>query len=244
MAAEQLPFTEVLNYVAAPVVTPAMEAVGLHPHDPAAPIPNWIAMQVLVAMLLIALFVYARMRLSVDKPGGLQHALEGLRGFIHGLGKDIIGHGWQPFVPFLMTLALFLLFCNMLGLIPGFMTPTEHPEVPLGAAVVAFLYYNYHGIKHAGASYIKQFMGPVWWLSWLILPIELVSHVARMLSLTVRLYANMFAGELVTLVFFSLIPLFVPLMFLGLHFAVALIQTYIFVLLTTVYLQGAISEEH
>jgi F-type H+-transporting ATPase subunit a len=244
MAAEQLPFTELLNYVTAPVVTPAMEAVGLHPHDPAAPISNSVAMQVLVTLILIGLFILLRARLSADNPGGLQHTFEGMLGFIQKQSRDIIGHGWEPFTSFLISLALFLLFCNMLGLFPGFMTPTEHPEVPLGAALVAFVYYNYHGFKHAGAGYIKHFLGPVWWLSWLMLPIEVVSHLARVLSLTVRLYANMFAGEMVLLVFISLIPLFVPIPFLLLHVAVAFIQTYIFVLLTTVYLQGAVAEEH
>ena len=93
-------------------------------------------------------------------------------------------------------------------------------------------------------SYLKQFMGPMWWLSWLMIPIEIISHLARVMSLTIRLYANMFAGDMVTLVFLSLVPIGIPVIFLGLHIGVALLQAYIFVLLTMVYLAGAVSEEH
>jgi F-type H+-transporting ATPase subunit a len=93
-------------------------------------------------------------------------------------------------------------------------------------------------------AYLKHFLGPMWWLSPLMLPLEIISHLARLMSLTIRLYANMFAGDMVTLVFFSLIPLAVPVLFLGLHIGVALLQAYIFVLLTTVYLAGAVATEH
>src|SRR5207248_7452932 len=105
-------------------------------------------------------------------------------------------------------------------------------------------YYHLQGIKKNGLAYFKYFAGPMIALAPLMIPIELVSHLARVLSLTVRLYANMFAGDMVTLVFFSLIPLGVPIIFLGLHMGVSLLQTYIFVLLTTVYLAGAVAEEH
>jgi F-type H+-transporting ATPase subunit a len=118
------------------------------------------------------------------------------------------------------------------------------PIVPLGCALCAFLYYHTQGFKHAGIGYLKQFAGPVPALSPLMIPIELISHLARVLSLTIRLTANMLAGDLVTLVFFSLIPIGIPILFLGLHIGVSLLQTYIFILLTTVYLQGAVSEEH
>ena len=141
-------------------------------------------------------------------------------------------------------LALFILVMNLLGLIPGLMSPTSNQVVPLGLALVTFLYYHYHGIRSNGAGYIKQFLGPVWWLAPLMFIIEVVSHLARVLSLTVRLYANMFAGDLVTLAFFSLIPVGVPLIFLGLHLGVSVIQTYVFMLLATIYLSLAVSHEH
>ena len=143
-----------------------------------------------------------------------------------------------------MALGFFILICNLIGMIPGFDSPTAVPSVPFGCAIVAFFYYHYQGIKKSGAGYAKHFMGPFWWLAWLMFPIEIISHLARVLSLTVRLFANMLAGDMVILVFFSLIPLVIPVAFLGLHVFVSLLQTYIFVLLTMVYLQGAVGEEH
>ena len=116
--------------------------------------------------------------------------------------------------------------------------------VPLGCALVTFAYYHFHGIRANGFHYVKQFLGPVWWLYPLMLPIEIISHFARVLSLTVRLYANMFAGDLVTLAFFSLIPVGIPLIFLSLHLGVAVIQAYIFMVLATVYLSMAVAHDH
>ncbi len=143
-----------------------------------------------------------------------------------------------------MALALFILICNLIGLIPGFESPTAVPVVPLGCAICAFIYYHTQGFKHHGVAYLKHFMGPMWWLAIIMVPIEIISHLARVLSLTVRLYANMFAGDMVTMVFFSLVPVLVPVLFLGLHIGVSFLQTYIFVLLTTVYLSGAVADEH
>src|SRR6185437_7924493 len=95
-----------------------------------------------------------------------------------------------------------------------------------------------------GPAYAKQFLGPIWWISWLMFPIEIISHVARVLSLTVRLYANMFAGDMVTLVFFSLVPIALPAVFLGLHLFVSVIQAFVFMLLAMIYLAQAVSHEH
>jgi F-type H+-transporting ATPase subunit a len=141
-------------------------------------------------------------------------------------------------------LGLFIISCNLLGLIPFFETPTGVPSVPLGCALVTWFYYHCSGIRTNGASYIKHFLGPVWWLAPLMFVIEICSHLARILSLTIRLFANMFAGDMVTLVFFSLIPIGVPVIFMGLHIGVALIQTYIFMLLAMVYLGEAVAHEH
>ncbi len=241
---EQLPFTALLNHVFGGPANTLLNALHVQ-HDAHAPIANYVAMQILVLLLLIVLFAIVRSRLSVDNPGGLQHIFEGVHGFVTGQSREIIGHHSERFTPFLATLGLYILICNLLGLVPAFVSPTAVPSVPLGCAIVAFCYYNYQGVKHHGPlGYSKHFLGPVWWLSWLMLPIELISHFARMLSLTIRLFANMFAGDMVTLVFFSLVPLGVPLLFLGLHIGVSFLQAYIFVLLTTVYLSGAVAEEH
>src|SRR5947208_2310440 len=127
------------------------------------------------------------------------------------------------------------------------------PVVPLGCALCAFVYYHAHGFRHAGIGYLKHFLGPSDStipmyiripLGALMLVIEPISHLARVMSLTIRLYGNMFAGDMVILVFLSLIPIGVPVLFVGLHIGVAFIQAYVFVLLTTVYLAGAVATDH
>jgi len=241
---EQLWFTEILNRIFAGPVTSLLRTLHIEPKHPAAPIPNSLAMEILVFALLLALFVVLRSRLSVDRPGGLQHVFEGVEGFVQGQSNEIIGHHSEGYTAFLAALFFFILLCNLIGVIPGFESPTAVPVVPLGCALCAFVYYQTQGFKHAGVGYLKHFAGPMPALAPLMIPIELISHLARVLSLTIRLFANMFAGDMVTLVFFSLVPLGVPIVFLGLHIGVSLLQTYIFVLLTTVYLQGAVSEEH
>jgi F-type H+-transporting ATPase subunit a len=250
---EQLWFTAFLNRLFAGPVTALLQALHIAVKYPQAPIKNAVAMELLVFLFLVVLFALLRSRLSVDKPGPLQHIFEGAHGFIEGQSHEIVGHHSEGFTPFLVTLAFFILFCNLIGLIPGFESPTAVPVVPLGCAICAFVYYQTQGFKHAGVGYLKHFFGPsdpnMSWvikapLSLLMLPIELISHLARVLSLTIRLFANIFAGDMVTLVFFSLVPLGVPILFLGLHIGVSFLQTYIFILLTTVYLAGAVAEEH
>src|SRR5579864_520560 len=250
---EQLWFTKILNHAFAGPVDALLRALHIEPQYPQAPITNAVAMEVIVFGFLLVLFILVRSRLSVESPGGLQHVTEGLHGFIEEQSRDIIGHNSEAFTPFLVALGLFILVSNLLGLVPGFESPTASPVVPLGCAVCAFFYYHLHGFKRQGWAYLKQFLGhqdpstPIFIripVSLLMLLIEPISHLARVLSLTIRLYANIFAGDMVTLVFFSLVPIVVPVVFLGLHFFVALLQAFIFVLLTTVYLAGAVGEEH
>jgi F-type H+-transporting ATPase subunit a len=241
---EQLWFTHILNHLLATPVTSLLRALHIEPKYPTAPVPNSFAMELLVFAFLLILFLMVRSRLSVERPGPLQHVFEGVEGFIQGQSDEIIGHHSEGYTAFLATLTLFILFCNLIGVVPGFESPTAVPVVPLGCAICAFVYYHTQGFKHAGIGYVKHFAGPMPALAPLMVPIELISHLARVLSLTIRLFANMYAGDMVTLVFISLIPIGVPIAFLGLHIGVSLLQTYIFVLLTTVYLQGAVSEEH
>jgi F-type H+-transporting ATPase subunit a len=250
---EQLWFTEILNRLFAGPVTALLRSLSIEPRYPQAPISNALAMELLVFVFLVVAFLLVRSRLSVDSPGALQHVFEGVEGFIRHQSHEIIGHHSEAYTPFLAALGLFILSCNLIGVIPGFESPTAVPMVPLGCALCAFLYYQTQGFKHSGAAYLMHFFGPPMegmpliariLLSALMLPIELISHFARVLSLTIRLFANMFAGDMVTLVFFSLVPVGVPILFLGLHIGVSLLQTYIFVLLTTVYLAGAVAEEH
>lgn len=241
---EQLWFTALLNRLLGGPVTALMRALGIHPHHPAAPISNSFAMEVVVVLLLVAFFLAVRVQLSVDQPGALQHTMEGIEGFIGDMGEEIIGHHYRRYHAYLVALGLFILTSNLLGIIPSFESPTAVPVVPLGCALVTWFYYHFQGLRANGIGYFKHFMGPVWWLAPLMLPIEIFSHTARLLSLTVRLFANMFAGEMVTLVFFSLVPIGVPIIFEGLHIGVSLIQTYIFVILACVYLGEATAHEH
>ena len=241
---DQLWFTGILNHLFAGAVRGLLQALHIEASSAQAPITNAAAMQFLVFLFLVVMFVLVRARLSVDTPGGLQHVFEGVHGFVEGQSQEIIGHHSERYTPFLMTLTFFILISNLLGLVPGFESPTAVPVVPLGCAICAFVYYQSQGFRQHGIAYLKHFMGPMWGLAIIMVPIEIISHLARMLSLTVRLYANMFAGDMVTWVFFSLVPIGVPIIFLALHLGVSLLQTYIFILLTMVYLSGAVAEEH
>lgn len=246
--------TEQMNHLFGGAANALLGLFGLHAHDPHNPITDAVAMQLIVAVVLVVFFLLVRASLSVERPGALQNVTETFHEFIENQSHEIIGHHGSQFTPFLMTIGLFVLTANLIGLIPGTLSPTQFPVVPLGCALLAFSYYHFHGVrKHGVFHYILHFAGPQdptlskfirVPVSMLLFPIEIFSHLARVLSLTVRLYANMFAGEMVTLVFFSLIPIAVPALFLGLHFGVSFMQTFIFVVLTTVYLSGAVADEH
>ena len=242
---EPLAITRLLNAIFGPAVSGLLGVLGIHPANAAAPINDAFALELLVAGGLIAFFVLVRLTLSVEKPNPAQQIAELIHDFTGSNAEQIIGHGYERFQAFVTCIFLFVVLNNLLGLIPGIETPTKSPVVPLGIAVLTFLYYNFHGLREQGVvGYMKHFAGPVWWIAPLLFPIEIISHCARMMSLTIRLYANMFASDLVTLVFFSLFPLAIPAVFLGLHFAVSLIQAYVFMLLATIYVSMAVSHEH
>jgi F-type H+-transporting ATPase subunit a len=251
---QQLVFTNLLNRLFGPAVLALLQALHIHSKHPAHPISDSFAMELLVGLLLTIFFVAVRVRLSVERPGSLQHTMEAINGFISDMADEVIGHHGQKYVPYLVTLGMFILCCNLIGLVPGLESPTAVAVVPLGCALLTWFYYHYQGLRIKGPiGYLKIFIGPQdkempWWLRWtlpfLMFPIEVFSHLARIMSLTVRLFANMFAGEMVTLVFFSLIPLGIPVIFEGLHIGVSLVQTYIFVLLPAVYLGEATGEAH
>jgi len=241
---ESLALTRFLNEIFGGIVASALQALGISA-KPATAISDTFALELLVAAGLIAFFVIVRMSLSVEKPNPAQQIAEMIHEAIGGQAEQVIGHGYEKFQAYVTCIFLFVLINNLLGLIPGITAPTTNLVVPLGLAIPTFLFYNYHGLREQGlVGYIKHFAGPVWWMAWLIFPIEIVSHLARVMSLTVRLYANMFAGDLVTLAFFSLIPLGIPLVFLGLHLFVSIIQAYVFMLLAMIYVGLAVSHEH
>ena len=251
---EQLTFTAFLNRFFGPQVLALLHLLHIHPKHDATPISNSFAMELLVVLLLTIFFIAVRSRLSVERPGGLQHTMEGIHGFIGDMADEVIGHHSSKYVPYLVTLGMFILSCNLIGLVPGLESPTAVPIVPLGCALLTWFYYHFQGLRTNGPiGYLKHFIGPQdkemplvmrLFLPVMLFPIEIFSHTARVMSLTIRLFANMFAGEMVTLVFFSLIPLGVPVLFEGLHIGVSFIQTYIFVLLACVYLGEATGQEH
>ena len=210
------------------------------------PWADLIVMQIAVAVIMIALFLVLRSRLSASNPGKLQHVFELIHGFVLETGDDQVGpHEGRHHTVLFETLFVFILLSNLIGIFPRFVSPTQFVYVPAGCALVAFAYYNYVGFRKQGPiGYGKHFLGPIWWLAPLMVFVEIISHLARPLSLTVRLFANMYAGEKVTLVFLSLTYLIAPVIFMGLHVFVSLLQAYIFMLLTMMYVAGAVAEEH
>jgi F-type H+-transporting ATPase subunit a len=205
---------------------------------------DWFVCEILVVLFMLVFFGFLKTRLSVDKPGKIQHTFEVVYEFVHASAEEIVGHGGAKYTAFFGTIFLFILFLNVIGLIPGFESPTTVTQVPLGLAVATFLFYHATGLRANGGGYIKQFLGPMLLLAPLMLPIEIISHFARPLSLTVRLFANMFAGEQVYVTFLGLTKLVIPVMFIGLHLFVSVLQAYIFMLLAMVYVGGAVSHEH
>jgi F-type H+-transporting ATPase subunit a len=233
---------------------------NLHAEHPRHPWTNFITMQILVAVIIVVLFAVLRPRLSMDRPGKTQHIFETIYTFLRGEASDSIGHEGPKFLAFLGTLFIFILFSNLIGIIPGFESPTMNPSVPAGCALLVFVFYNFMGFKQQGIfNYLKHFAGPMpapsgegsgvgAWVGFILLaalmiPIELISHMARPLSLTIRLFANMLAGEKVTVVFLGLTYLIAPAVFMGLHVFVSFLQAYIFVLLSMMYLSETVPHE-
>jgi len=245
---QTLAFMPFVDQLLGGVLLKLYNALGVAPADAAkdlADVSDSFKYEFLVAAGLIAFFLIVRVTLSVEKPNPAQQIAEMIHGFVGNQAEQVIGHGYERFQAFVTCIGLFIVLNNLLGLIPGVTTPTSQPWVPLGLAVLTFLYYNYYGIRtHGPIGYMKQFAGPIWWMSPLLFPVEVISHLARMMSLTIRLYANMLASDLLTLIAFSFIPFAFPALTLGLHGFVALIQAYVFMLLSMIYLSMAVSHEH
>jgi F-type H+-transporting ATPase subunit a len=211
----------------------------------ARPWVNHITMQLLVAFLLMVIFALLRPRLSADRPGKFQHTLELVYDFVRGQADEQVGHEAHRYLAFFGTIFIFVLSMNLIGVVPGFESPTMSAPVPLGCALATFCYYNVVGVQANGIfKYLGHFVGPIPAMAPLMIPIEIVSHMARPLSLTLRLFANMYAGEQVTMTFLSLTYFVVPAIFMGLHVFVALLQAYIFMLLTMLYVAGSTAHEH
>jgi len=159
------------------------------------------------------------------------------------LVRGIIGDKAEKFVPLIATLFIYIFCCNLLGFIPGFTAPTTVITTNLGCAIFVFLYYNYVGIReHGFKGYIKHFLGPIIWLAPLFLVIEIISHIVRPISLSIRLYGNMMGDHMVLGIFSELTPVIVPIFFIILGIFISFIQAFVFSILSTVYIALAVED--
>ncbi|MEP7354298.1 MAG: F0F1 ATP synthase subunit A [Acidobacteriota bacterium] len=231
------------NYLAEPA-NAVLNLVGVHANNPARPWEDSLVMELLVVAILMVAAVLIRTSLSAENPGGLQHVFESIYGFIAQTARDAGVEQPAKFLAYFATIFIFIVSMNLIGIIPAFASPTMSPWVPAGLAVWTFLYFNFAGFSTNGLGYLKHFAGPIWWLAPFMFTIEMISNFIRPLSLTVRLYGNMYAGEQVTLVFLGLTKLVVPVIFMALHVFVSLIQAYVFTILTMIYIAGATAHGH
>lgn len=236
--------SHLLNLLVATPVTHLLNALGQPPINPAEPINGVFTMELLAVLLLMVFFIIVRLTLQVERPGTAQQLAEMVEEFVANQTEPIIGEKYRTYLPFISVVLLFVLVNNLLGLLPDVDTATASPVVPLGLALLTFMHYHWQGIREHRGGYVKQFLGPLWWIAPLMLPIELISHLARILSLTIRLFANMYASDLLVLISFSIFPLALPVIFLGLHLGVSLIQAYVFMLLAAIYVGQAVAHEH
>jgi len=262
--------TDLVNHWLGGYVAALWEALGIPPRDPGHVIPDHVVMSLLVILLLMAFVLWLKPRLSVDRPGAVQQIVEVMftnptRFAIRDLLDDNVGHHGRQYMAMVGTITLFILGSNLISVIPGFNSPTAVTTVPLGCALLTYVHFNAAGFRIHGLGYLKHFAGPVWWMSWLIFPVEFISTTARILSLTVRLWANMFSSELIYVtilglflrltsglwelhpVLGSLAGIFaatLPVAFVALHVFVAVVQALVFTILPTVYLGLATAEEH
>ena len=200
---------------------------------------SWLAMAI-----LIGLSVAARLTLKKSAPTGVQNFMETVVGGLENYVVEIMGPEGKHYLSLIGTLFLFILVCNLQGLVPGLDSPTANINTTLALALVAFFATHYIGVKRHGFGYIKHFFGPMWVLAPLMFIIESISHVARILSLSIRLFGNMIAKHILLLVLFFLFPYFLQVPILGLGLLVAFVQAGVFALLTMLYLAGSIEEAH
>jgi F-type H+-transporting ATPase subunit a len=199
---------------------------------------TWLIMIVLIGISYLA------MRKATIVPNPVQNVIELVMLGLNNLIKDTMGDKGKPFIPLLVAEAFFIFTANMIGIIPGFHSPTADLNTTAAIAVVVFLLTHIIGVKTHGFKYIKSFMGPIWWLTPLFIPIEIISHFSRPLSLSVRLFGNIRGEDLVLFILLVLVPYLIPLPILLLMILTSVLQTFVFVLLTMLYISGALEEAH
>jgi len=216
------------------------DSIGLHlAHKPMTHV--WMAFFIVIFCALF--FGFWRKRYSVN-PRLTQQILELYYAFIEKLVTDFMGEAGKRYIPVIGTLGLFILFGNLMGQIPIFDSPTGNINMTLGCALFIFIYYHVQGIREHGLwKYIKHFAGPVWWLAILFIPVEVISHFSRPLSLTIRLFGNIFGEHTVKSILFGLFAWLVPLPMMVLAVFMGMIQALVFIMLSCVYISGAIAHE-
>jgi F-type H+-transporting ATPase subunit a len=248
----ELGLTALFNDYLAGLGTAILGIFQVHPENAARPWENWLVMEILVVALLMITVAILRSSLSAENPGTLQHLFESVYGFITSTVEQVGIHHGRQYAPYIATIFIAILSFNLIGIIPGLESPTMVPYVPAGLAVATFIYFNAMGFRANGIKYLGHFAGPVRFANPIataaivlfMVPIETASIFIRPLSLTVRLFGNIFAGDQVTLVFLQLTKLVFPVIFMGLHVFVSLVQAYVFTLLTAIYISGAVAHEH
>jgi F-type H+-transporting ATPase subunit a len=247
MEEQPLLIVEAVNAVLGRPVAALLGALGFHVQGPEVIPPHLVMTMLIVAVITVAC-LFMRSRLSVENPGKFQILLEDGVTAVVGLLEEWIGPEGRQFLPLIATLGLFILLGNYAGLVPGLIAPTANINVTVGCAITTWVFYHYQGIRKQGVvNYLKHFAVPPGapvWMAPMMLVIELISHSSRLLSLSLRLFGNIFGEELVIVILGSIIPFIVPLpmMFLGL--ITGGLQAFIFVLLSIIYLQAAVAVEH
>ena len=237
---------DLFNKIIGKPLASLLTLVGINVKNPEHLFPDYIVMCLFVAACLMLFLGLSSRRLRLV-PSKRQSILELIIEAFENLLKDTIGEEGKKYLPLIATVGLFILFCNLLGLVPGFMSPTSKLNVTAGCALVVFVYYHWQGIKSQGLfKYLKHFIGPIPLLAPLLLPIEIISHFSRPVSLSIRLFGNIFAEELLIVIIASIIPFFLPLPFMAVAIFTAIIQAFVFVLLASIYIAGAVvhEEEH
>ena len=219
---------------------------------------NFQIVHVLCALVVLVFLAFGAFRYSAAVSGsgdaglvpppklGIRNLFEVLADTVLGLMAGVMGEkAAKRYLPLVGTLFMFILFSNLLGLIPGFLPPTDTLKTNLALSISVFLISHAVGVREHGLKYFKHFLGPIWWLAWLMLPIEIVSHIARPVSLAMRLMGNIVGDHKLVLVFFGILPILLPLPFMVMGVLVCVVQAVVFSLLTTVYISQAVAhEEH
>jgi len=209
-------------------------------------VPDHVVMALLVLLISAIIFPLMSRRISRDNPSGFQQMLELVVGGLKALLQDIVGPHSEKFLYIIGGFASFIFISNLFGLFFFLQPPTGNPNTTFALSIMAFLYYNYEGIKKQGLGhYLAHFAGPIWWLAPFMFPIELIGHFARILSLGMRLFGNIFGEHTATGIFMGMLPFVVPWPMMGLGIFGAFLQTFVFIMLTMVYIGGAVAtEEH